>query len=53
LAVDKANAAFQEDARLEPLVTSEVRIVRKLVPPGVLALNQALPLAFRMNAVEP
>ena len=39
--------------RLEPLVASGVGIVRKLVPPGVLALNQALPLAFRMNPLEP
>jgi hypothetical protein len=39
--------------RLKPLVASGVRIVRKLVPPGVLALNQALALAFRMNALEP
>ena len=38
---------------LEPLVASGVGIVGKLVPPGVLALNQALPLAFRMNALEP
>jgi hypothetical protein len=37
---------------LEPLVASGIRIVGELVPPGVLALNQALPLAFRMNALE-
>ncbi len=38
---------------LEPLVASGIRIVGELVPPGVLALNQALPLAFPMNAFEP
>jgi hypothetical protein len=39
--------------RLEPLVASGVGVIRKFMPPRVLALDHALPLSLRMNALEP